>query len=277
MTWAKLDDRANEHEKQLTAGAKACWLWACGLMFCNRNPKQVGLIPKLVAHNMLYPGLGAKEAKRLVEVGLWEDVGTSYLVHNYRTWNPELSEARAAAGRVGGLRSGEARREANPKQVASSKRSNQEANGEATLEAPSRAQAPAVDPDPLHSTPLQEKKEPPSGARKKVADATPLVAARRRPAKVTQPWPEDFEPDESCFAIAREASLNALGELAKARDWAASKGHRCKDWQAFFRNWLRKAAEIQARQPTNSQRSPDWIFERARRITEEEKAKYETG
>lgn len=166
MSWAKLDDRANEHEKQVAAGAKACWLWACGLMYCNRQAKKLGRIPKtIVESGMLFPGLGKAEAKKLVEVELWHDGGDAYVVHEFHGWNPELREKRAEAGREGGKRSGEAKREAKSKQLATDPEANDEANakqlaldGEAKPEAKpeARAQTPAyarTDARRIHPTP----------------------------------------------------------------------------------------------------------------------------
>jgi hypothetical protein len=140
VSWAKMDDRANEHEKMVEAGADACWLWACGLMYCNRQQKKTGRIPKTIVHKgMLYPGLGEEQAKRLVDVGLWHDADSAYQIHEYHGWNPELRDKRAEAGRQGGKSSGKARREAKteakPKQLASADRSKTEATGEANKEA----------------------------------------------------------------------------------------------------------------------------------------------
>lgn len=171
MSWAKIDDRANEHPKLLKAGPKACWAWACGLMYCNRQAKKTGQIPKVVAHGMLYPGIGAREAAKLVAVGLWRDEGDHYEVHEHGQWNSEkrpsltpeeLSEVRAEAGRTGGRRSGESRREANEAKqkqntepIASEVRSK---NGNQLLgsrtDAPAYAHRRALDPP--HPTPPQE-------------------------------------------------------------------------------------------------------------------------
>lgn len=131
MSWAKVDDRANEHPKLLEVGAKAAWLWVCGLMYCNRQPKKTGRIPKTVVDaGMLYPGLGKGEAKKLTQAGLWHDVGSEYEVHQHSSWNPELSKTRSDAGRVGGLKSAETRREAKEQ---ATEEANQEANGQANL------------------------------------------------------------------------------------------------------------------------------------------------
>jgi hypothetical protein len=135
MTWVKLDQHANEHEKLVSAGGEACWLWACGLMYCNRQPKRTGFIP-VAQVKSLYAGyaqkLSAKLAKELVRTGLWTPAEGGYLVHDYHVYQPkaDVSAVRAEAGRTGGLRSGETRRskaEANSKQVASAVASDFEA------------------------------------------------------------------------------------------------------------------------------------------------------
>jgi len=125
VTWVKIDDRAREHIKQLRAGAEACWLWACGLMYCNAQKAHDGFIPNEMVP-LLYPVRAAtKLAARLVDVGLWERVDGGYRVHDYHDYQPTLEQAmslsakRAEAGRAGGLRSGAKRSsktEAKPKQ-----------------------------------------------------------------------------------------------------------------------------------------------------------------
>lgn len=145
MTWAKIDDHANEHPKLLKAGAKASWLWACALMYANRQRPKTGRIPKEMV-TVLYPGVGKREAKRLVDVGLWLDEGDHYQIHEYYGWNPEiadLSEKRAEAGRKGGKASGKARKsKQTTKQLASETgskprhvASNDEANFASEIEA----------------------------------------------------------------------------------------------------------------------------------------------
>jgi len=88
------------------------------------------------------------------------------------------------------------------------------------------------------------------GEREREEPAAPVPLARkaaRRLAPVVRSFPEDFEPDETCRAIAQQAQIPMDSELSKARDWAIAHGKRCKDWQAFFRNWLRKSAEFAQR------------------------------
>lgn len=115
MSWARLDDRANEHRKQLAAGAEACWLWACGLMYTNRQPQRDGFIPEQMLP-MLYP-LAPKRRQqlcaKLVEVGLWDKVAGGYQVHDFTEWNAtreqverEREQARERMRRVRANRGG---------------------------------------------------------------------------------------------------------------------------------------------------------------------------
>lgn len=131
MGWVSIDDGAPDHRKQLAAGPLACWLWVCGLAYCNRQKARDGFIPEGKV-SVLYPiPSWRREASKLVEVGLWERTEGGYLVHDYHEYQltaekvAARQEARREAGKLGGKRSGESRRakqaspgdKANAKQV----------------------------------------------------------------------------------------------------------------------------------------------------------------
>lgn len=109
VSWARLDDHANEHRKQLAAGAEACWLWACGLMYANRHPERNGVIP-FEAVALLTP-LSERRRKRLaaklVEVQLWHRGVAGFEIHDYHAYNPTAAqiEQEKAAGRERAKRS----------------------------------------------------------------------------------------------------------------------------------------------------------------------------
>lgn len=154
MSWAKVDDRANEHRKMLEAGAEACWLWTCGLMYANRQPARDGFIPEL-ALGMLYPFKSPKRlAERLVSVGLWVREIGGYRIHDYHQWNPTAAdiEADRAAGRERAAKSYAARR--GKRTDSSAEETGEESSEESTKEQNSSG--------PLHSTPTPEKKDPPT-------------------------------------------------------------------------------------------------------------------
>jgi hypothetical protein len=98
VTWVRLDDVTPLHPKLLDAGAEAAWLWVAGLAHCNRHATN-GRISK---HHLaaLYPALGARAdrlASKLVEVELWHDEGSCFVVHDYDEYQGEaMRDARDA-------------------------------------------------------------------------------------------------------------------------------------------------------------------------------------
>jgi len=121
MTWVKIDDLASENEKLVKAGGLAAWLWACGLMYCNRQKKKTGFIPSQQVRKLYAcysDAQSQKLAAKLVDVGLWEPTNGGFRVHDYGEFQPlsveqqeQLSASRSEAGRRGGKRSGESRRQ----------------------------------------------------------------------------------------------------------------------------------------------------------------------
>ena len=117
MSWVKIDDHANEHPKMCSAGPASCWLWACGLMYANRKFEHDGRIPKAVIP-ILFPGATMRMAQKLVSVGLWEDDGAHFVIHDYHQYQPtkeqveELSRIRRESGSKGGNASAKAKAEA---------------------------------------------------------------------------------------------------------------------------------------------------------------------
>lgn len=111
MSWVKLDDHTNEHVKMLVAGAEAAWLWACGLMYCNRQKKRDGVIPADMVSS-LYAKFSVRRSRSLacdlVKCGLWEEITGGFRVHDYHDYQPteealaDLRAKRKAAGSKGG-------------------------------------------------------------------------------------------------------------------------------------------------------------------------------
>jgi hypothetical protein len=95
-------------------------------------------------------------------------------------------------------------------------------------------------------TETQTEKETERGPERETAPAAPPPAAlaapkpKRRPRTIKTLLPDDFAPNAEHATIARERGLN-LGEVfAGFRDWCAENGAQKADWQATFRNWLRR-------------------------------------
>jgi hypothetical protein len=162
-TYVRIHDGLAEHPKLLGAGgsipgALAGWLYVCGIFYCSRQSTD-GLLPTaIIARLSDIPDPGAI-ASRLLQAGLWHAPGhtcqscvqppqDSYLVHDYlehqrsKAEIGELSAKRSAAGRKGGVASGESRgAQQSPKQVLAESSKQIEAPSAATV-----AQAPRPPP-----------------------------------------------------------------------------------------------------------------------------------
>jgi len=215
MSWVRIDDAAPEHPKLLAAGAAAVCFWLCCLAYCNRQQRRDGFIPETKV-KLLYPGLGKKQALRLVEVGLLEERPDGYAIHDYHDYQPSesLSDARSMAGKQGGIKSGEARRS---KKEASASKQTDEANEAPSLPVPIPSHP---DPESSHS----------AGARKDRFMQTFETLI-----------PESFPISDQHRDICRKKNLDVQNELAKHRIYAKQHSRRCLDWPADFELWLRNA------------------------------------
>ena len=81
MSWFKLSDCFAEDPKLLDAGDEATLVFVLGLAYCSRNLTD-GAVPRSALRRMI-DGDGVAAAQRLVEVGLWEEDGDTFIVTNY--------------------------------------------------------------------------------------------------------------------------------------------------------------------------------------------------
>ena len=206
MSWVKLDDGFSDHRKMLEVaercgksfkGAAACWLWACGLAYANRQAARDGFVPEIKVAS-LYPVKGSSElAGLLVDVGLWERVEGGYMIHDYHDYQPakslELKARRSVAGAAGGRASGASRRaksEANAKQLAS----DDAKQNLKQSEAPTR-------PDPTRPT----AKTSPADAGAVAASAPLALEAAAPPTARDKSPPLPFSPLAASEAVASTA------------------------------------------------------------------------
>lgn len=132
MVFFRIDDGWHNHPKVVAAGNAAAGLWArCG-SYCGHYNLE-GRVPKAIAR-----GYGTRtEIAKLLSVGLWVDGGDVYLMRDWCDYNDSADEvaakkaARARAGRLGGLRSGESRRSNSEANASANAPPVVEANGEA--------------------------------------------------------------------------------------------------------------------------------------------------
>lgn len=106
MAYIVIESSVRTHRKMLAAGPAACWLWACGLGYCQEGLTD-GLIP---ASALSFLGVKSpqKLAVKLVSVGLWDDEPNGWRVHDYHEHNKSAEairgtmRRRADAGKEGG-------------------------------------------------------------------------------------------------------------------------------------------------------------------------------
>jgi hypothetical protein len=91
---------------------------------------------------------------------------------------------------------------------------------------------------------VEEKRErepsPSAPAAPQGPPALALVPSGAPKAKRKAPLPADWRPKADHAAIAKEHGKDLELEVERMRDWDAAGGPGSKDWDASFRNWLRR-------------------------------------
>jgi hypothetical protein len=114
MAWFKVDDHFAFHPKVIAAGNGAIGLWVRAGAWSAAQMTD-GFVP-----SAMIPALGASEAdaEALASQGLWTPCEAGWNFHDWEQCQPtraqviDRREKRAAAGRIGGVRSGQSRKAA---------------------------------------------------------------------------------------------------------------------------------------------------------------------
>lgn len=149
---------------------------------------------------------------------------------------------RAEAGRVGGLKSGESRRnrsEANER----SKRSTASSGAEASRNPPDPV--PDLPPVPDGAPDLEREAAPASPPLPTEPPALTLQPSPAKPARtpkaLKRPLPAGWTPRPQERESARAAGMDPDDAAAHFRDHHTAKASTFADWDAAFRTWLRMA------------------------------------
>lgn len=230
VTWFRLDEKGAFHAKVLAAKNEAYGAWCRAGQWASEHLTD-GFIPADTAHTIAPERIW----NRLVSVGLMEPhdgpggYGDGYQIHDFLDYNPPrekvLAERKRKADNITAYR----RRRGLPV-------SNGVSGGVTGYE-PDRNHGPDPDPDPRE----EDQREP------------PLVPPVGGKAKKGTRLPVGWTPSHEAFGVGFKLGLEA-GDIEREQEsfrdyWTAMPGQRGVklDWDATFRNWLRKAAERKPR------------------------------
>ena len=119
MPWTKLDDGFHAHRKVRRVwarGGRALGLHVMAMTYSSRNLMDGFVDPEWVIEQLPDDRERLQVVECLLEEGLWEQFGDGFQIHDFLEYNPSAShvvhvrEMRRLAGKQGGMRSGEVRR-----------------------------------------------------------------------------------------------------------------------------------------------------------------------
>jgi hypothetical protein len=267
VSWLKFDDRILDHPKfvkaERLAGSTAFHLWVGLLAYCKQH-RTDGWVPIEMLSRVNGPrGRWRKRAfSALVEVGLVEDEGHRLHLHDYLDWNASRyeiehgrkrteppAESNVSVVSASPQRMGERLGESHVSVSANVKSASRESNDNGALRvARLRARSESESESESESiTPITPKPDPapPAPAPEPIEKKTSHRAGKRI-------CPADFEPAPAVLKLATELGYSeVLEQTTRARmiDWSLSKSVARADWQATYRNWLRKDAEDRGLKP----------------------------
>lgn len=111
MSWLRIDDGFCDHPKIGTLSDRVFRAHLRALCYAARFSPGVGF---LSARAIKVLGIAPAVVRELTDAGLWDEVEDGFTIHDFPTYNPRAdAQAKADAGRRGGIASGEARRKQN--------------------------------------------------------------------------------------------------------------------------------------------------------------------
>jgi hypothetical protein len=266
VSWLKIDDRILDHPKfvraERQAASTAIHLWVGLMSYCKQH-RTDGWVPidMLARVNGPRGRWRARALEALIAEKLVEREGDRLHVHDYLDWNPSRyeiehpskgTEPRAESAPSAVLDPGEiqVRSFLDPSESTvstESASSDSKKNGHlrvARLRAGSESESesesesiriplgiPPVDPSPPAPAPVKKKSSQPTGKRV---------------------CPADFKPNDAVLQLATELGFSTALELetrATMIDWSIGKGRAHSNWQATYRNWLRREAKTRGLKP----------------------------
>lgn len=275
MTWFKVDDSLHSHMKAIRAGEAAMGLWVLAGSW-SADQLTDGWIPRRIARRL--SPRADKLAKNLESVGLWtpdwRENEPGWVFHSWSDYQPTRAdvEARRKADADRRARWRKARQEAKSAGQSTSEsrqESQQESRDESRRDTGRAARGVSVLPDPTRPDPVSSYEDtnnphlPSVGVGGSGGEAQPAAPKAARAPRGPNPkgtrLPGDFTVTAEMARWARESvpDVDIQSETARFCDhWRAKSGKDAtkRDWPATWRNWMRKAAEIQQDRARNGAR-----------------------
>lgn len=238
MSWFRLDDQGAFHAKVLAAGNEAYGAWCrAGQWSCSHLTE--GHVPRATAFTIAPPRVW----KKLVEarlVDMRED--ESFQIHDFLDWNPTAEEvvakrtARSEAGRRGGQRSVEVKRQQTADDASSKRQANAKQTSKQLLEqTPSKPEASAKQNSTPFPFPFPFPREGEGSA------SAPPPQKPKGSSRGTR-LPEDWAPSASLLdEFRREHRIDASLRVPIFKNhWlSTTKANAIKsDWDRAFRVWV---------------------------------------
>lgn len=229
MPWFKVDDKLHSHVKAARAGLEAMGLWTIAGSW-SMDQLTDGFVPDYIAAR-LHPK-AKRLAAALVKAGLWDeaekDGDTGWQFHDWDEYQPTRDETEAKR---------EAERERKRAWRAKSSASASRGDG-GRFQAVSQRDNHGDDLGDSHRESTATRPDPTRPDPKESASALSARKPRRKPERAL---PDDWKPNAKHAEQAMAAGVSLPSEVLSFRDHALSHDRRCVDWDAAFRNWLRKA------------------------------------
>lgn len=186
MPWVKLDAGFPDHPKVTAAGWRAAWLYVCGLTYCSRYLTD-GRIQKVHIPRLSDIPKPHVQAQRLVDAGLWIDMGNHYLVHDYMEWQTPAQkvEREREAGRKRAAASAEARAKKSKPSGEESKSSPEDREPDVDVDVDVETSSSSSPPPRTTEQPNEESEE------EEVQEATPAQLAELERRWVQRQTPGD--------------------------------------------------------------------------------------
>lgn len=216
MPWFRVDDGFAFHPKTIRATNAALGLWVRAGSWCGAN-MTAGRLPAGMVGTL---GGHKRDARSLVDAGLWIETADGYQFKDWDLYQPtkEQVEADRAAARARQKAFRDRHRNGVTNGVTDAE-SNGVSNGSPSLPVPSRPEVPSE----LLSVPT------PADGR---------TTTRRKPER---PLPASWAPNAQHHETAIAKRLDMAEQVMRFRNHADTHDRRARDWDAAFRTWLNRA------------------------------------